>query len=122
MTALATLAAITLDCSDPKKLSDFYAQALDWKVIWSDENVAYLQGEEGIRLGFQRVDSYNPPRWPSQDVPQQSHLDLSVPDVSAAEAEMVKLGATVAEEQPGGDRWRVLLDPEGHPFCLTALV
>ncbi len=21
--------------------------------------------------------------------------------------------------KPGGDRWRVLVDPAGHPFCLT---
>jgi catechol 2,3-dioxygenase-like lactoylglutathione lyase family enzyme len=122
MTALATLAAITLDCSDVKKMSDFYSQALDFKVIWSDDNVAYLQGADTIRLGLQRVDGYTAPSWPTQQVPQQSHLDLSVQDVAVAEAEMVKLGATVATEQPGADRWRVLLDPDGHPFCLTALV
>jgi hypothetical protein len=23
------------------------------------------------------------------------------------------------DHQPGGDRWRVLLDPAGHPFCLV---
>ena len=30
----------------------------------------------------------------------------------------VELGATLPDEQPG-ETWRVLLDPSGHPFCLT---
>ncbi|USY17364.1 hypothetical protein NE857_18635 [Nocardiopsis exhalans] len=32
---------------------------------------------------------------------------------------LLGLGAHKPEEQPGGDRWRVLVDPAGHPFCLT---
>ena len=38
---------------------------------------------------------------------------------TAAAAASLKLGATRPDHQPGGDRWRVLLDPAGHPFCLT---
>ncbi|RZI55165.1 MAG: VOC family protein, partial [Zymomonas sp.] len=33
----------------------------------------------------------------------------------------VECGATEAEEQPD-PRWRVLLDPAGHPFCITTEV
>ena len=36
-----------------------------------------------------------------------------------AEEAAVELGATVPEDQPG-ETWRVLLDPAGHPFCLTS--
>ncbi len=32
---------------------------------------------------------------------------------------MVALGARVPDEQPG-ETWRVLVDPGGHPFCLTS--
>ncbi|KAF0846932.1 hypothetical protein FNL39_104354 [Nocardia caishijiensis] len=60
-----------------------------------------------------------PPSWPGQDVPQQSHLDLGVEDLDAAEKFAVGIGAVRADHQPGGDRWRVLLDPAGHPFCLV---
>ena len=35
-----------------------------------------------------------------------------------ATKEMLELGATLPEFQPG-ETWRVLLDPSGHPFCLT---
>ncbi|WP_229706470.1 VOC family protein [Micromonospora sonchi] len=71
-------------------------------------------------IGFQRVDGYQPPSWPAQRSPQQLHLDFAVDNVDEAEAEamVLALGATKADFQPGGDRWRVYLDPAGHPFCL----
>jgi hypothetical protein len=46
------------------------------------------------------------------------HLDLAVSDLDAAEAEAIRLGARRAGEQPHPTRWRVMLDPAGHPFCL----
>ncbi|WP_307802408.1 VOC family protein [Cellulomonas fengjieae] len=30
------------------------------------------------------------------------------------------LGAQLADPQPD-ERWRVLLDPAGHPFCITTV-
>ena len=51
--------------------------------------------------------------------PQQAvDLDLAVDDIAAAEARALELGATAAVPQPG-ETWRVLLDPAGHPICLT---
>ena len=41
-----------------------------------------------------------------------------VDDLDAGVASCVELGATFPDEQPG-ETWRVLLDPSGHPFCLT---
>jgi hypothetical protein len=32
-------------------------------------------------VGFQRAIDYQPPRWPEPGIPQQSHLDFSVPDL-----------------------------------------
>jgi len=120
MSAIASVAAITLDCPNPTSLADFYRQALEWELIWSDENSAYLSGDGGsVRIGFQRVDDFKAPEWPKQDVPQQMHIDLSVANLDEAEAALTKLGSTKPDSQPGGDRWRVLLDPVGHPFCIT---
>ena len=45
------------------------------------------------------------------------HLDFAVDDLPAAVARAVSLGARVADEQFTQD-WTVMLDPEGHPFCL----
>jgi hypothetical protein len=68
------------------------------------------------------VDGYRPPTWPSGEVPKQMHLDLGVSDLDAAVAEAERLGARQASHQAAPDRHRVLLDPAGHPFCLTTQV
>ena len=45
------------------------------------------------------------------------HIDVVVEDLDIAESEVLKLGATRADHQPG-TTFRVFLDPAGHPFCL----
>lgn len=51
--------------------------------------------------------------------------DLRVVGVSLDCADPVELalalGARLADPQPDR-RWRVLLDPAGHPFCITTVV
>jgi hypothetical protein len=59
------------------------------------------------------------PTWPEPGQQQQLHLDVAVSDLPAAVAAAVHLGATEAAHQPMPEVWRVLLDPAGHPFCLT---
>ncbi|MDG9720261.1 VOC family protein [Streptomyces sp. DH24] len=114
------LTAITLDCADPEALAAFYQQATGLAPHpRSNGDFAGLMGEHGLLIGFQRVDGYRAPDWPGQAVPQQLHLDFAVDDLDEAEALLLGLGATKPEHQPGGARWRVFLDPAGHPFCLT---
>ncbi|TDB69452.1 VOC family protein [Micromonospora sp. KC723] len=114
------LTAITLDCPDPRALAAFYQQAtgLDIDAKSGDDFVGLI-GEGGLFIGLQRVDDYQAPSWPDQRVPQQLHLDFAVDDLDEAEALVLRLGATKPEIQPGGDRWRVFVDPAGHPFCLA---
>ncbi len=112
------LAMVTLDCADPQKASAFWAALLGWEQTYGDENYAMLKGPSHA-LGFGRVPDYDPPAWPNERGSKQFHFDLAVEDIPAIQDRCVELGATVPDEQPGGDRWRVLLDPEGHPFCLT---
>jgi hypothetical protein len=74
----------------------------------------------GAALAFQKVPSgYRPPQWPGQDVPQQLHIDFDVPDLDEGEREVLAIGARKHETQPAPDRFRVYLDPAGHPFCLV---
>ncbi|MFI1920128.1 VOC family protein [Nocardia sp. NPDC020380] len=65
------------------------------------------------------VCDYQPPTWPDGTTPTHIRLDLTVTDLDIGEQEALRLGARLADEQPGPHRWRVLLDPAGHPFCLT---
>ncbi|MFC7923793.1 VOC family protein [Streptomyces cinereoruber] len=117
------LTAVTLDCADPLALADFYHRATGLPVHErSDAEFAGLvrgPAGAGLFLGFQRVEGYRPPSWPGRDVPQQLHLDFDVDDLDEAAARLVALGATVPADQPRPDLWRVVLDPAGHPFCLT---
>lgn len=117
MSPIARMAWTCVDCPDPAALAAFYAAVLDWPIVESDADWVALQAENGQMLCFQRVDDYRPPRWPGQDQPQQEHLDLWVDDLDLAEAQVLDLGATKHENQPG-QSFRVFLDPAGHPFCL----
>ncbi|MFE7572292.1 VOC family protein [Streptomyces sp. NPDC057539] len=114
------LTAITLDCPDPQALAAFYQRATGLALVReSNDDFAGLTRGDGLFIGFQRVDDYRAPRWPDRAAPQQSHLDFAVDDLDEAEALLLELGAAKPQFQPGGDRWRVLTDPAGHPFCLT---
>ncbi|GAA1993862.1 VOC family protein [Kitasatospora viridis] len=114
------LVAITLDCADPLALAAFYQQATGFDLHpKSDAEFAGLNREDGLFLGFQRVDAYRPPRWPGQTDPQQLHLCFDVPDLPEAEAGLLELGAGKPEFQPHDPAKAVVLtDPAGHPFCI----
>lgn len=114
----ARLGMVNIDCADPCRLAAFYGQVLGWEVTHSDDEYAMIAGG-GTAIGFGRVAEYTPPDWPDLACGKQFHLDLSVEDVPSAEASCRELGAKVPDFQPGADRWRVLLDPDGHPFCLS---
>jgi hypothetical protein len=117
--AIGRLWSVTLDCADPRQLADFWAAALDGKVAYTSNHFVGVELPTGVWIGAYRVDGYEPPQWPDGVPPKQFHLDLAVDDLDAAEAAAIELGATKAEHQPTPDRWRVLLDPAGHPFCIT---
>ncbi|MGW2223222.1 VOC family protein [Nonomuraea sp. NPDC001684] len=109
------ISSIVFDCADPVALAGFYAKATGWQVGDSDPDYATVTGGP-VPLAFQRIDGYQGPGWPNDG--KHVHLDLTVPDVEEARRELVALGATLLGHQPGGDDWTVLLDPEGHPFCV----
>lgn len=121
MAALGKLWSVTLDCAEPQALADFWAKALDGKIAYTSENFVGVETPSGLWIGAYRIDGYEPPEWPDGPPPKQYHLDISVTDLDAAEQSALDLGARKAEHQPEPDRWRVLLDPAGHPFCVTAM-
>jgi catechol 2,3-dioxygenase-like lactoylglutathione lyase family enzyme len=110
---------VNLDCADPAALVDFYHAVLGWEITYRDENYGMISAN-GTAIGFGKVADYQLPRWPEADSPKRFHLDLSVDDLDKAEASCLELGAGKPEFQPGADRWRVLTDPAGHPFCICA--
>ena len=87
-------------------------------VLRTDDLVVVKSGS--VALAAVRVDDYQPPTWPDGERPKQIHLDLAADDLDEAQAQATALGARVADGQPNPQRWRVMLDPVGHPFCLSA--
>nr|WP_246464254.1 VOC family protein [Streptomonospora salina] len=67
------------------------------------------------------MDDYRRPTWPDPEQEKQARIEPSVDDVDAAQPGMSALGAAEPWFQPDPDRWRVLLDPAGRPFCITVL-
>jgi len=120
MSGIARLRSTVLDCPEPLKLAEFYAALVGWQVTSvEDEWVVVSDGGRHPRLCFQQVPDYLAPIWPSAERPQQSHLDVTVDDLDAAEAQALAIGAIKHKYQPSeNDDFRVFLDPAGHPFCL----
>jgi catechol-2,3-dioxygenase len=109
----ARVVGISLDCAHPQQLADFYRELLDGRQLWAKESSVGIRAR-GTVLVMQRVETYVPPVWPGTS---NVHLDLTAEDLGAVVEHAIALGATVpAQPDP---RWRVLLDPAGHPFCLT---
>ncbi|HVC68149.1 MAG TPA: VOC family protein [Acidimicrobiales bacterium] len=115
------LGSIALDCADPGPLSRFWADLLGGQVAFSNDDFAAVKTDR-MWLAATRVEEYVPPTWPEGPAPKQLHLDLAVDDLDEAEERAVSLGAVRAETQPAPDRYVVLLDPAGHPFCLSTQI
>lgn len=115
---------VTLGARDLPGLVRFYADLLgrpapsgaeldgaDWVPVRDDDG--------GITVAVQLEPDQERVTWPATAGEQhmQAHLEIRADDLTAAVEHALACGATLAEHQPQDDV-RVLIDPEGHPFCL----
>lgn len=131
------LQSIVLDTTDARGLAEFYRQLLGYEYRPGDEPpapglpdpaggdwlVLVDPSTVGTRIAFQQVDELTPSTWPSPAVPQQLHLDLTVPDTEALAEQRdraVALGATVRLDRSADadEPLYAFADPAGHPFCI----
>jgi catechol 2,3-dioxygenase-like lactoylglutathione lyase family enzyme len=116
------LASISIDSTDPSALADFYAALLGMKRVFETPDghlIAISDGTHFVTMMY--AEDHVAPTWPEPDRPQQMHLDVAVNDLETAVANALALGATEAGHQPAPGTWRILIDPAGHPFCLTTV-
>lgn len=114
-----------LDSPDPLTLAQFYSSLLGWEIESADTTwvTMLMRDQEGrattSNLAFQLEENHVRPVWPAEPADQQMqmHLDIGVTDLERAVEDALALGAILAAHQPQQDV-RVLLDPDGHPFCL----
>ncbi|GHH25202.1 VOC family protein [Streptomyces lanatus] len=112
------IAAIVVDCADPRSMARFWGEATDWTVHEVSGDQAVLRSAAGVGpyLEFLRTPGV-------KTVPDRVHLDL-LPypddDKAAEVARLRTLGATNLDLGQGDVAWTCLSDPEGHEFCVLA--
>ena len=78
-------------------------------------------------LAFQKVAQLPGATWPDGPVPQQLHLDATVPaaaDLDVTHERALALGARLLQDRSDDPQepLRVYADPAGHPFCIIAAI
>jgi catechol 2,3-dioxygenase-like lactoylglutathione lyase family enzyme len=130
------LRQVVLDCTDARALAEFYRQLLGFRYRQGDEppitGAPDAHGQDWLvlhdaagtsRLAFQQVDDLPEATWPEGPIPQQLHLDLTVPtlqDLDGQHERVLALGARLLDNRSGDheEPLRVYADPAGHPFCV----
>jgi hypothetical protein len=134
--AFPTLRSVVLDTTDARALAEFYRLLLGYEYRPGDEPPAppapdpagndwlvLVDPARRARLAFQQVDRLDASTWPDDAVPQQLHLDFSVPTVDALVAQherALALGARLRFDRFDDpvEPLYVYVDPAGHPFCI----
>ena len=123
-----------LDTTDVRSLAEFYRELLGLVYREGDEPPGAAQPDDadwlvltdsaGARtLAFQQVEELPRSTWPRPDVPQQLHIDMTVPDRATLDLQRdraVALGAELRLDRSDdpGEPLYALADPAGHTFCI----
>jgi catechol 2,3-dioxygenase-like lactoylglutathione lyase family enzyme len=130
------LRQVVLDTTDARTLAEFYRRLLGWRYRPGDEPPAagepdpmgqdwlVLHDAAGtVQVAFQQVAALPEATWPEGPVPQQLHLDLTVPTTAELDVQherALALGARLLEDRSKDpdEPLYVYADPAGHPFCI----
>lgn len=131
-----TLRSVVLDTTDARGLAEFYRQLMGYEYRPGDDPpppgepdpaggdwLVLVDPAGKARLAFQQVEQLTPSTWPDDGVPQQLHLDLSVPtrdELVAQDQRAHSLGARLLYDRFDHpvEPLYVYADPAGHPFCI----
>jgi len=131
-----TIRQTVLDTTDPRGLAEFYRHMFGLHYRPGDEPppagepdergqdwLVLRTSDSGRALAFQKVDALPETTWPEDGVPQQMHLDTSVPSVEELERQherALALGARLRYDRTDDpeEPLRVYADPSGHLFCI----
>jgi Glyoxalase-like domain len=134
--AFPVIRQTVLDTTDPRLLAEFYRQLFGLRYRQGDEPPGPGQPDEkgqdwlvlkgpagGVPLAFAKVAELPEATWPDGPIPQQLHLDTTVPtraDLDVQHERALALGARLLEDRSADpeEPLRVYADPAGHPFCI----
>jgi catechol 2,3-dioxygenase-like lactoylglutathione lyase family enzyme len=130
------LRQVVLDTTDARALAEFYRRLLGLRYRPGDEppppGAPDPRGQDwlvlhdaggGSQVAFQQVAALPEATWPEGPIPQQLHLDLTVPttaDLDHQHDRAMALGARLLLDRSDDpeEPLRVYADPAGHPFCI----
>lgn len=130
------LRQVVLDTTDARRLAEFYRQLLGFEYRPGHEPPPPAEPDEqardwltlrdrsgASRIAFQPVAELPTVTWPDPTIPQQFHLDLTVPtkgELDAQHERALGLGARLLLDQSDDEQEpiRIYADPAGHPFCI----
>ncbi|MHB1988150.1 MAG: VOC family protein [Acidimicrobiales bacterium] len=133
---LPALCQVVLDCTDARALAEFYRCLLGLEYRLGDEPpgpgepdprgqdwLVVRDSAGATRMAFQQVARLSEATWPQDSVPQQMHLDLTVPtarDLEVQHERALALGARLLYDRfdDPEEPLRVYADIAGHPFCI----
>jgi len=107
---------LVLDCADPRRLADFWREALGYRDYYTNTSLAVLVPKEGTAspLVLQGVPE-------AKSGKNRMHLDIVVDDLEPEIERLRALGAKRLDEgaQSLGDtQWVRMADPEQNEFCV----
>jgi predicted enzyme related to lactoylglutathione lyase len=110
---------IILDCANPRRLAEFWTEALGYRQASAAEPFVVLtprEGTDGPWFLLQRV--------PEPKISKnRMHVDLRSGDIEEDAKRLEAIGATRLVDRPrrlGSVSWIVMADPEGNEFCVAS--
>jgi hypothetical protein len=109
------LLEVVVDCHDPRRLAQFWAAVLDYRVIEDRGDHIEIASWEPTAEAVRRE-----PVPESKAAKNRLHLDVMPFDLSQADevARLVALGARPVDIGQGEQSWVVMADPEDNEFCV----
>ena len=115
------VAAVTVDCADPRAMARFWDEAMDWTLHEVTDDRAVLRSARGVGPYLEFVRTPDVKTVWNRAARPRIHLDLRPYPGDDQEAETGRLRALGATDIDVGQRdvpWTCLADPEGNEFCV----
>jgi hypothetical protein len=106
---------VIVHSNDPVALGQWWADALEWVVVYSSVDECEIRPEPDRTPGLDFVQLDEPRKAKSR-----LHLDFRPDDQDAEVARLIAHGARRVDIGQGDAAWVVLADPEGNEFCILS--
>lgn len=108
---------LVLDCEDAEQLTDFWRDALGYRVFFSGEAFAVLVPDDDANASPLVLQQVPEPKVGKN----RMHLDIVADDIEPEITRLETLGARRLHDgiqSIGETQWVTLADPEGNEFCV----